>query len=126
MQFVLRWFQKALSGHKGRTFAARVQYSGINQIGQDCVQVVLIMVAVTNFSAYTVQSQLVIDGLQEQIAALKFTFLPVRNFAVWMKHNRKAEAFFRMFILFGFNTCLFLCPIHNIIPSRAVFCQKLI
>lgn len=126
MKFVLWWFQKALRSQKGRTFTAWLQYPGVDQIGQDSIEIIFIVMPVTNLSADTVQAQLVINRLQEKITTLEFSFFTVRDFPVWMKDNRKAVVFFLLFKLFRFNPCLFLCPIHDIIPGRAVFQKQFV
>ena len=85
MKFVLWWFQKALRSQKGRTFTAWLQYPGVDQIGQDSIEIIFIVMPVTNLSADTVQAQLVINRLQEKITTLEFSFFTVRDFPVWMK-----------------------------------------
>ena len=80
---------------------------------------------VPDLPADPVQSQFIINGLQEQVTALEFPALSVGNPAVWMKNNREAVVCFFLFVPFSFNTCLFSGPDHNILSGRAMFNQQL-
>ena len=69
VKLIGRFFQKFRCGLIGRTLAAGFQDPCINQIREDCIDVVIKLIFLFQFPADFIHLHLVVDGLKEKIAS---------------------------------------------------------
>ena len=124
MQPILRRFQKSLGSFVRGALTSRVKDPCIDEIGKYGIQIIRIVVFSADFSAYRGQLKRVVDRLQEQVSPIELSSFPIRDFSVWVKHNRQAVIFFFLLILFRFYSGLFLGPLHHVIPGWAVLLEQ--
>mgnify|MGYP001082961730 CR=1 FL=1 len=99
-----------------RTFAGRHQHPGIDQIRQDCIQIILELIAAFDLPAYGIHLEAIVNGLEEKIAAgEKFLLMIVHEF-IGMKRNHDKSIFLFAFISRRFKAGLFISPGQDPVP----------
>ena len=74
MQFIGRRLQETFCRLKGGIFAGGLQDPGIDQVGKDGIKVKPELMAVPDPAADGIQLQAIVNGLEEEIAAVKKLF----------------------------------------------------
>ena len=74
---------------------------------------------VLDFAADRIHVQSIVNGLKEEIPALKKFFPVIVHKSVGMEGDRNNCIFRFFFIFFRFDSCLFFCPFHDTITISA-------
>ena len=119
MEFIGWCLQELLCSLERRSFAGRLQDSGIDQIREDRIQVIFKFVTVSDLSANGIHLQTIINRLEEEITTGKKFFPVIVHKPVGMEGDRNNCIFRFFFIFFRFDSCLFFCPCHDTIPVGA-------
>ena len=119
MEFIGWCLQELLCSLERRSFAGRLQDSGVDQVREDRIQVIFKFVTVSDLSADGIHLQTIIDRLEEEITASKKFFSVIVHKSVGMERDRNNCLFRFFFIFFRFDSCLFFCPRHDAIPISA-------
>src|SRR5699024_4159699 len=87
MEFIGWCLQELLCSLERRSFAGRLQDSGVDQVREDRIQVIFKFVTVSDLSADGIHLQTIIDRLEEEITASKKIFSVIVHKSVGMERR---------------------------------------
>ena len=103
----------------GGAFASRLQYPGIDQVRQYGIQVILELMPVPDLAADPVESESVIDGLEEKVSAFIKFLAAIIQLSVSVERHKDRLCLFFSFIVFCFQSGLLPRPLHHAVPVSA-------
>ena len=118
MEFIGWCLQELLCSLERRSFAGRLQDSGVDQVREDRIQVIFKFVTVSDLSADGIHLQTIIDRLEEEItASKKFFSVIVHKSVEWNGIVTTASSVSFLYFSVSILACSFA---HAMTPSRSV------
>ena len=103
----------------GGAFASRLQYPGIDQARQYGIQVILELMPAPDLPADAVESESVIDGLEEKVSAFIKFLAAIIQLSVSVERHKDCPCLFFFFIVLCFQSGLLPRPLHHAVPVSA-------